>query len=271
MLAELHASIDALLHERGAIPRTDVDIRFDTPKREWIASLVRPTISFFLFDLRENTDLRQTNLTNTRHNGTATFRMPVRRFDVRYMVSVLSSVVEDEHLLLDRVLLTLLQHPTFPTDLLPSALRELDPPIAAQVGRAEEPTLFLDLWKGVDAPPRPSLLYVLTAPLDAATPFHTPVVLSRGSQYRRLDTNEPLSTRLQIGGALRRRSGEVLAGAAVEVQDSGAPGVLANERGEFTIRGVPRGALTLRVTPPDGTPLLVKVEAPLDRYEVIVD
>ena len=100
MLAELHTSLQQLLYDYGRIPALDVDVRFEPPRREWVASLTRPTLDFFLFDVQENTELRHTNLQATRGATSTTYRVPPRRFDLRYMVSALTTIVEDEHLLL---------------------------------------------------------------------------------------------------------------------------------------------------------------------------
>src|SRR5690242_11217730 len=112
MLASLHTGLTILLHDHGLIPEADVDVCFDPPRRDWVASLVRPTLNFFLFDVKENLDVRQTHVETTRANGRAHHRVPPRRFDLRYMVSALTTDVADEHLLLWRALTTLLRHPT---------------------------------------------------------------------------------------------------------------------------------------------------------------
>ena len=85
--------------------------------------LVRPTVSLFLFDLVENTEMRQSNFPVTRASDHAERRMPPRRVDLRYMVSALTTEIEDEHRLLWRVLATLLKYPQVPDELLPEELR----------------------------------------------------------------------------------------------------------------------------------------------------
>src|SRR5690349_1015085 len=118
MLTEIHLTLQRILYERGQVSPREVDLRFEPPKHDWIESLTRPTINLFLFDVAENTDLRHTNMQMSRTNGHAVHRMPPRRFDLRYLVSALSTVIEDEHLLLWRTLITLLKYQHFPADLL---------------------------------------------------------------------------------------------------------------------------------------------------------
>src|SRR5438270_10597726 len=128
MLLELHNTLQRLLYDRGQINPREVDIQFEAPTRERIDKLTRPTINMFLFDLQENTELRQSNFETTRNNGRAERRQAPRRFDLRYMVSVLTTEVEDEHQLLWRVFLTLVRHPHFPPEVLFDELRDSAPP-----------------------------------------------------------------------------------------------------------------------------------------------
>jgi hypothetical protein len=123
MLFDIHKSIENLLYTKGQINPAEVDVRFEIPAQDWIESLIKPTINMFLFDIEENTDLRQ----GGRYQGTsgsrnATTRLPARRFNLCYMVCAFTSNVEDEHLLLWRTLSTLLKYSSLPLDTLPYRL-----------------------------------------------------------------------------------------------------------------------------------------------------
>src|SRR5262245_26990455 len=179
MIPGLHESLRRLVYEKARILPDDVDVCFDAPKREWITSLTRPTLDFFLFDVRENTELRSTSLQSTRGNGMAQYRMPPRRFDMRYCVTAISTLVEDEHAMLWRVLATLLKHSELPADVLSDPLRAIAPPLCTQVVTPEESGLLLDVWSGFEVPPRPALLYVVTVPLELDITFEAPLVFTR--------------------------------------------------------------------------------------------
>lgn len=271
MLTELHGSIEHLVHEQGQVPASDVDVRFEAPRREWVASLTRPTLSFFLFDVQENTDLRHTNLETSRDNGRAVYRVPPRRFDLRYMVSALTTVVEDEHLLLWRALVTLLKHPTFPEGMLPDALRTLDPPLTTQVSKPEDGGTLLDLWSGLETAPRPALLYVVTAPVDLDLTRLSPLVLTRRARYSSaLGGRDGAEERLHIGGTVRDGEGRPIVGATVSVDGRAAEGAPTSNDGTFTLPGVPAGAVTLRVVRAGQSPKLVRVEIPSESYDIVV-
>ena len=272
MLAELHGSIEQLVHHQGQVPASDVDVRFEAPRRDWVASLTRPTLSFFLFHVQENTDLRHTNLETSRDNGRAVYRVPPRRFDLRYMVSALTSVVEDEHLLLWRALVTLLKHPTFPAALLPDALRLLDPPLTTQVSKPDDAGTLLDLWSGLETAPRPALLYVVTAPVDLDITRLSPLVLTRTARYASAlaEAGAGAEVRTHIGGTVRDGEGRPIAGATVSVDGRAADGAPTGIDGTFTLPGVAAGAVTLRVMRAGESPKLVRVEIPSESYDIVV-
>ncbi|MEO7963336.1 MAG: Pvc16 family protein, partial [Gemmatimonadaceae bacterium] len=83
----LHEVIARLVYEKGKLSPRDVDVRFDAPRREFVQALTRPTLDFYLFDVRENTELRHSDPMSNRANGVTAFRMPPRRFDLRFLVS----------------------------------------------------------------------------------------------------------------------------------------------------------------------------------------
>src|SRR5207248_2497292 len=84
VLSEFHGALRTLVHDRGNIAADDVDVSFDAPLKSWVGARTRPTLSFFLFDIRENTELRQTAPETFRANGRGGHRVPPRRFELRY-------------------------------------------------------------------------------------------------------------------------------------------------------------------------------------------
>ena len=265
MLLELHNTIQRLLYERGRISPREVDIRFEAPTRERIDKLLRPTINLFLFDVQENRDLRQSDFQATRNNGSGRFerRLLLRRFDLRYMVSILTTNSEDEYLLLWRVLATLVQHPQFPEEMLPEALRLLDTPLATQVSQHDLGERISSVWSALGVQPHPSLSYVVTVPLDISQIIEAPLVLTRTTRYTWLPAaGVAPEIGTQIGGIVRGETGEPLANVKVALEGSAAIESATNAEGRFVLRGVPAGAIKLRVTQADGTQKIVTVDVP---------
>jgi hypothetical protein len=251
------------------MPPEEVDIRFEAPTRELIDRLVRPTINLFLFDVHENTTLRQTNFPSARADGHAERRMPPRRVDLRYLVSALSTEIADEHELLWRAMVTLMKYPELPRELLPNSLRSLEPPVVARVWPGEETTSHTELWSALGAPPRPAIVYALTAPVELDVVISSPLVLTRTARYRRFTGDEaPAEERMSIGGVIRDATGEPLPGARVLLDGSTWEGTITDARGEFTLPSAAPGSVTVRIIAPDGASQLARLSVPSDTYEV---
>lgn len=263
MLLELHTTLQRLLYEQGNISPREVDINFEAPTRERIDEFTRPTINLFLFDLQENTDLRQSNFETTRNNGRAERRLVPRRFDLRYMVSTLSTAIEDEHELLWRVLVTLVRHPQFPPELLPEELRLLEPPLATRVSQVDEGQRLSAVWTALSVPPHPALYYVVTVPVDMNLVIEAPLVLTRTARYTRTPAGEVApDIGNQIGGVVRTREGEPLVNIKVALEGRSTIESETDEEGCFVLGGVPSGTVKLRITRADGGQKTVTVEVP---------
>jgi hypothetical protein len=73
MITDLDKTLKQLLIKEMPIENNEVEIKFDLPKREWMAKLSRPTINLYLYGIRENTELRRNEWVVKRdHNGPAT-------------------------------------------------------------------------------------------------------------------------------------------------------------------------------------------------------
>jgi hypothetical protein len=190
MLHEVHSALQRLLYERGQISAREVDIQFERPTRERIDKLIRPTINLFLFDLQENIELRQNDFRTRSSNRRAERYLPPRYFDLRYMVSILTSAIEDEHLLLWRVLTTLVRHPQFPPDLLPEELHTPDHFLTSKVSQDDDGERLSNIWNALGVSPRPALSYILTVPVDMDQVVEAPLVLSRTVRYTNMHESE---------------------------------------------------------------------------------
>ncbi|HEX6053275.1 MAG TPA: Pvc16 family protein [Gemmatimonadaceae bacterium] len=270
MLTALHVSLRTLLYDRGLIDRADVDIAFDAPAKAWISARMRPTINFFLYDVEENTDLRNTGMQTARANGVGIHRMPPRRFDLRFMVSAITTVIEDEHLLLWRALVTLMKHPTLPAELVPEPARVYDVPVVTKVTKPNDSPRVLDVWGALEAPPRPALLYTVTLPVDLEVALQAPLVLTRTTRYRRAHGAEAAEAGVAVGGVVRDAAGRPLTGARVIV-DGRAFETTTGSEGEFVLPDVNGGPVTLRVAREGRPEKRVTFDIPSDRYEIVVD
>lgn len=271
MLPDIHDALRQILYEQGRITPAEVDVRFESPTRDWIGRLIRPTVNLFLFGLQENTELRQSAFQSTRVNGHAERRMPPRRIDLRYMVSAHTTDEQDEHRLIWRVLVTLLKYPELPDEVLSEELRQTGVPITNRVAQPGDDMKMLDVWGALGSDPHPAFCSVLTVPADLDLAIAAPLVLTRtlrfGPGAGTLAAVEHTNT--EIGGIVRDGDGLSLRGVTVAVVGS-AVSVRTNDEGAFVVRNVPTGPVRLRVTRPDGGEQIVDMAVPSDRYDIVL-
>ena len=191
MISDLDETIKQLLVKKGAIDPATVDIDFKTPNREWSASISKPTINIYLYDIRENHQLRGTEFAVTRdENGKATRKKNPSRIDLSYLMTVWTSDIVDEHHLLWQVLLTVFNYPELPEELLSGQLANQEYPIKTLA--AQPDGLFnnpADFWAALDNEIKPSINYVVTVPLDTAVEFTAPVVRTKVLKFKPPETD----------------------------------------------------------------------------------
>jgi hypothetical protein len=263
VFADLDETIRQLLIRDVPLNLSEVDVSFDAPDREWSGRLSRPTVNCFLYDVRENEELRESAWDYTRDvaNGTVTRRKLPIRFNTTYNVTVWARAPEDEHMLLWRVLAALARNPSLPDEIIQGALVDQPFPLVARVGRPEQArTNPADLWQALDNRIRPSLTYVVTLALDPEIAFTSPVTL--GSVTRMQDL-------LLIAGHVRSKKGDsVVAGARVLIRERGAE-VITGPDGRFAFQA-PAGKLTLVVEAPGRRTVSLVADVPSPSYDVEV-
>src|SRR5207244_9493973 len=124
MFADLDETIRQLLIRDVPLDLSEVDISFETPDRDWSGRLSRPTINCFMYDVRENLELRATDFEQMHNNsnGTATSRRMPARIDATYQITIWARAREDEHHLLWRVLAILFRTPVLRENVLVGGL-----------------------------------------------------------------------------------------------------------------------------------------------------
>jgi len=191
MISDLDETIKQLLIKKGGLDPAVVDIYCKTPDREWAASISKPTINVYLYDIRENHQLRGTEFAITRdENGNATRKKNASRVDLSYLITVWTSDIVDEHHLLWRVLLTLFRYPELPEDVLAGQMLHQEYPI--KTSAAQPDGLFnnpADFWSALDNEIKPSINYVVTVPLDLAVAFTAPMVRAKTLDFRPPNTD----------------------------------------------------------------------------------
>jgi Pvc16 N-terminal domain len=192
MIRDLDETIATLL--RRDLPPSlveQVQISFATPDDQFPPqSVVLPAIDLFLYDIRENLELRSSEVyLERRSDGTATrTRAPVR-VDFSYLVTAWASEsvpdpAEDEHRLLGEVMRILLRYRTIPEDMLQGVLRGQQPPLPAsslQPGRLQS---LGEFWQALGGKPKAALNYQVTVSVDVAAPQEVQLVTDKVLKIR---------------------------------------------------------------------------------------
>ena len=175
MFHDLDATLKALLDAELGVD--NVTVSFAAPDDQFPPSTVSlPAISFFLYDVRENTALRTNQWElETRADGMVTRQRPPVRVDCSYLITAWPSdgvpdPAEDEHQLLGAVLKVLLTHRVIPEDHLQASLRGQEPPLRARILAENQLQSLGEFWQAMGGKPKATLHYGITLSLDISEP-----------------------------------------------------------------------------------------------------
>jgi hypothetical protein len=196
MIADLDRTVEELLR-RELTPALveQVGISFAAPDSDFPPSSVTlPAVDLFLYDVRENTELRNAawiveRQFEPRDNGEIAQKAIKRRSPVRvdcsYLITAWSSESSttralDEHHLLSEVMKILLRHPILPEVLLQGSLKGQEPPLPSstlQPGRLQSVGEF---WQALGGKPKAALNYTVTIGVVPDRAIETePVVVAK--------------------------------------------------------------------------------------------
>lgn len=153
--------------ERDVLNGAGVDVSFEAPTKEWAARQTGPTLSFYLYDIREDLNRRLVEFVETRdQNGFVTDRrQPPRRYKLSYLATAWTQRPEDEHRLLSAVLGAFIRADILPGDVLQGALADELDPVKVTIALPPPPDRSLsDVWNALGGELKPSLDLVVTAP-----------------------------------------------------------------------------------------------------------
>jgi len=176
VIDDLDASLRELLVRKCPIDLTAIDIKFEMPTGAWSGAVTKPTVNVFLYDVRENLELRSNERCLTRRGTTAIEERGPVRVDFSYMVTVWTTDVSDEHQLLGRVLATLVAYPVLPPEVLKGAMAEQPLPVQAAVAQPARTPNAWDFWGSLDNHVKAGVACVLTASLESAPPVEVSLV-----------------------------------------------------------------------------------------------
>ena len=174
MIDDLDETLAALL-KRELSPGLahQIQVSFEAPDDQFPPqSVTTPAIDLFLYDVRENTDLRSNDFhIERRQDGSVLTTMAPVRVDASYLITAwpregLASPAEDEHRLLGEVMRVLLRHRTLPENVLQGSLKDSEMPLpvsALQPGRLQS---LGEFWQAMGGKPKAAINYTVTLSVD---------------------------------------------------------------------------------------------------------
>jgi hypothetical protein len=174
-----------------------VQISFAIPDDQFPPQSVNlPAIDLFLYDIRENLELRSNeSIVERRSDGTATrYRAPVR-VDFSYLITAWPSQsvpepAEDEHRILGDVMRVLLRYRTIPEEMLQGELVGQTPPLPVSSLQPGHLQSLGEFWQALGGKPKAALNYSVTLAVDVAKPQEVPLVTEKQVKIR-LQRGEP--------------------------------------------------------------------------------
>lgn len=236
------------------------EIEFARPMKDYKPKPPQ-TVCLFLYDIRENRELRNNEPARVNRNGNPMIERPPLRIDCSYLVTAwpAEAAIADptknnvdqetagdgvllEQLLLSQVLQVLARYPVIPSELLQGKLakpeQEFPPPMIT--ARADGLSNISEFWTAIGSNLRPSLNVRVTISMQAsggdaqAKPVTERILL------------EGLPSRLDIAGQIKDDKGLAVAGARVAISELGLS-TISGEDGRFSFSQIPIGKYNMRV------------------------
>jgi hypothetical protein len=238
MIPDVDESLRALLR-RDAVDGADVEISFEAPTKDWSTRRQGPTLSVYLYDIREDLErrTRQPEQHRDERGVVVGRRLPPRYFKLSYLVTAWTQRPEDDHRLLAVVLAPLLRSDALPPEILQGTLEDVTDPVKVTVALPPPKDRALsDVWTALGGELKPSLDVVVSAPFqpDQTRAFGPPVLEEPRIRMSRHDAQGGPET---AGG---RRRYELDDPEAAAPDDERTPGERARSRRKSAARPAER-------------------------------
>ncbi|MCB9137789.1 MAG: DUF4255 domain-containing protein [Caldilineaceae bacterium] len=187
MIHDLDRTILHLLEQEiEAVDKQEIGVSFLPPTGAWSTRINRPTLNFFLYDLRENAALRRHVWQPTGSKNGVRYDRPPLSLDCFYLVTAwLSGEDEDravqEHYLLSQCLRALVRYPILNPDqesasadhsksglILAGGLAATREEIRTRLANHDVLTNPAELWSALDNQIKAGFSYVITLPFDTS-------------------------------------------------------------------------------------------------------
>jgi hypothetical protein len=180
MIHDLGKTLEAILSDSLKREGSEHPISFARPDESFKPES-QTTIDLFLFDIRENLELRSNEPVVERNNGKALIYRPPLRVVCSYLVTAwpysakadASVLALQEHQLLAQILQALSRYPRIPPEFLKGSLQGQEPPLPMIAARPLETKNPAEFWLAIGNKMRPSITVTATIGISLK-PFEEP-------------------------------------------------------------------------------------------------
>jgi hypothetical protein len=268
---DLDSTLTALLNDapQAELPELrNADVSFETPDQNFAPG--QATVDLFLYEVRDNRELRDPEPIIERLNGTVVRRPPPMRADCSYIVTTWAASatgparIAAEHRLLGQAITWLSRFPTIPQQYLRGGLtspRRIYP-LQTTVALLDPNQHAGDFWNALGIPPRAAFYLTVTVELPLALGTEGPLVTTTLVDYLQAGVAATREERINFGGVVRDLAGAPVAEAWVALEPTHQL-ARTDADGRYTFVSVPRGtAYTLRAQAPGHTDVSRPVQVP---------
>ncbi|HEX6973629.1 MAG TPA: Pvc16 family protein [Vicinamibacterales bacterium] len=253
----------------------NADVSFVAPEKGQTPSV--DAINLFLYETRENRDVRELTPMVTVQNGISRRRRAPLRVDCCYLVTAWAkgtggAKVAKEHQLLGQAFNWLSRFPEIPDRyLLPAGLTNQVYRPWTLVAQLDAVRTVGDFWTALGIAPRPFFNVIVTICMDLDVGFDDPIVTTIMTSYFPLQDPAAREEHVFLGGTVRDNLGAPVANAWVRLEPAGLTQV-SDDKGRFIFGGVARGAgMTLRARAsgrPEAVRTAVEVPSATQDYDL---
>jgi hypothetical protein len=256
MIRDLSEALKAVLTQKGLPAELAASqIVFERPVESFAPT--QTTIDLFLYDVRQNLELRSNEPVVQRSNGQALISRPPLRVACTYLVTAWpvggTDLALQEHRLLSQVLTVLARYPLIPEAFLKGSLVGQQPQLPMVTAVADGVKDPVEFWAAIGNKLRSSISTTVTVGFQLTPPEKAPLAITgelrigeRSAPDQQTLKPATREERFSIGGKVTGAGNAPVADATVSLVEAGLA-ARTDADGNYHLGSVAAGAYTLRV------------------------
>jgi hypothetical protein len=238
------------------------DIVFDRPLDPF--NPPKTTIDVFLYDVRENLELRSNEYTVTKIGSQSITTLAALRLACSYLVTAWpvggAELALQEHRLLTQVLRVLSRYPMIPANFLQGSLAGQDPPLPMVALHPDALKNLAEFWSSLGSKMKASLTVTVTISVPVFADIQDFLVTTHTTSYAN-GAGAPPQTVLHVGGRILDQTSAAVSGALVNLLDANLS-VTTDSDGHFDFQPVSSGTHSIQVAAVGFQPLTQTLTVP---------